>query len=584
VLGPDFDKNPIAQQVALARRLMLAGDPQGSVLFEQTLVEVAAMADPLPRAQALIELARCHYDKGQSSRCYADAAAARDLAREHDWDYGQLEGLRLMSLAAQTVGDLGHALALAQQMLDKRGGSADPKQAWRVHTKLGSLLLASRRYAEGLHELRQAMIAGEAASPGMRRAATSNLVWALHRMANESTSRGEVQEAQGLRQEALALVPQIQTDSVREDDIDFGLIGGYLYVSGSVRLACGETGSHEILAQFALARRRKDRSLRASAFELLATQREQRGWIRRALALTLRAVRDGEAARDEEEQLRCIGMLARRQAACGLYGDAHRTLQRLLREQRRHAHTEGQAAVAAVRWNLDQQRERSQVLMARAEKLTTLGRLATGLMHDMAHPVGAIMLAADTAQAVLAKGRTEGLSKLYAGVAHEVERLRAQLLPLENFGQLRPLRVAQGDLRGAVDAALRLCMPRLSVESVAHSVAVPSIGVRADLDRLELAIANVIFNALDALEGRERKHVELSASTAEGWARLVIRDNGPGLSETAQAHLFEPFFTTKAPGLGLLISAESLASMGGTMAGANHAGGGAEFVLTLPLA
>ena len=283
-----------------------------------------------------------------------------------------------------------------------------------------------------------------------------------------------------------------------------------------------------------------------------------------------------------------LAVLMQRQAAAGLHLDACRNAQWLLQARRRQGNAEGQAAVAAVRWRLEQQRERSRDMLARADKLAALGRMASGLVHDMSHPLGAIMLASGTVDAALAQGRTAHVAAAYAGIVQQAERLREQLQRLATFGRHRPLRIDEIDLRAVVDAGLRLCAARLETDAVDYRVDVPAITVRADPERLELAIANVLFNAVDAMEGCKDRCIELRADIAGPHAQLSIRDHGPGLSEEARCRLFEPFFTTKqrgrGVGLGLVVSAESMALMHGRIEGRNHCGGGAEFVFSLPLA
>jgi two-component system C4-dicarboxylate transport sensor histidine kinase DctB len=126
------------------------------------------------------------------------------------------------------------------------------------------------------------------------------------------------------------------------------------------------------------------------------------------------------------------------------------------------------------------------------------------------------------------------------------------------------------------------------VERVAYAEAVPSIAVQVDPQRLALALAHQVFNAADALRGRADPQVRIEASTLEDAVELRVDDNGAGLSDAVRAKLFEPFFTTKPEGqglgLGLAISAESLAAMGGRIVAANRPQGGARFTIRLPLA
>ncbi len=73
---------------------------------------------------------------------------------------------------------------------------------------------------------------------------------------------------------------------------------------------------------------------------------------------------------------------------------------------------------------------------------------------------------------------------------------------------------------------------------------------------------------------------------ADALLHLSLHDSGAGIALEVRPHLFEPFFTTKQPGkglgLGLALSAESMASMNGRVEAANHSEGGAVFTLVLP--
>ena len=95
----------------------------------------------------------------------------------------------------------------------------------------------------------------------------------------------------------------------------------------------------------------------------------------------------------------------------------------------------------------------------------------------------------------------------------------------------------------------------------------------------------MLLNALDAVANAEVRRVEVSAAQQDGRIHLLIRDHGPGISQTAVSRLFEPFFTTKLPGqglgLGLAISRMIVEEFGGAIEAANHAAGGAEFRIVL---
>jgi signal transduction histidine kinase len=85
---------------------------------------------------------------------------------------------------------------------------------------------------------------------------------------------------------------------------------------------------------------------------------------------------------------------------------------------------------------------------------------------------------------------------------------------------------------------------------------------------LEQVVANLVQNALDATQGRERRHVLVRVYAASGEARISVRDNGPGVPAALRQRIFEPFFTTKGErgtGLGLVLVRHAVSRMGGTL-------------------
>ncbi len=86
----------------------------------------------------------------------------------------------------------------------------------------------------------------------------------------------------------------------------------------------------------------------------------------------------------------------------------------------------------------------------------------------------------------------------------------------------------------------------------------------------------------------ERKVIEIALTATSKTVTLSIRDSGPGVSEPEK--VFDPFYSTKdqggssGMGLGLSISHGIIGSFGGTLTCRNNAHGGAEFIISLPLA
>jgi signal transduction histidine kinase len=111
--------------------------------------------------------------------------------------------------------------------------------------------------------------------------------------------------------------------------------------------------------------------------------------------------------------------------------------------------------------------------------------------------------------------------------------------------------------------------------------------VHADYNALLRAFRNVVRNAVEAIDQNGRvRQLYVDVRRMEGnRVRIAIRDSGPGLSEAAQERLFEPDFTTKirGTGLGLAVARQTFRMHGGDIEAQNVDGGGAEFIVDLPL-
>ena len=146
-------------------------------------------------------------------------------------------------------------------------------------------------------------------------------------------------------------------------------------------------------------------------------------------------------------------------------------------------------------------------------------------------------------------------------------------------------RVTTG-LAPIVDRACTIARPRLARSGVQLDVrldeALPDVDANAP--QLELALLNLITNALDAMP--EGGTLTIHGTADGGGVRLEVADSGPGIPADLLPHLFEPWVTTKpvghGTGLGLGIVREVLAALGGEIHAANRAGGGAVFTIDLP--
>jgi len=111
--------------------------------------------------------------------------------------------------------------------------------------------------------------------------------------------------------------------------------------------------------------------------------------------------------------------------------------------------------------------------------------------------------------------------------------------------------------------------------------------VRLGIGELEQVISNLVINALDAVIEDEGEIV-VRVAPGDGNVRIVVEDNGPGVSAQDAPHIFDPFYSTKAigsgTGLGLAVVYGMVRDVGGEVEVERSAAGGAKFVVILPAA
>jgi len=219
-----------------------------------------------------------------------------------------------------------------------------------------------------------------------------------------------------------------------------------------------------------------------------------------------------------------------------------------------------------------------------------LRRFIADASHELRTPLAAVRAYAELFERG-ASTRPEDLQRSMSGITRESERMSLlvdDLLLLARLDEGRPLERKPVDLAQvvaeAVDAA-RVVEPDRPIE-----LSVEEVTVTGDQARLRQVLDNLFANARSHTPAGTRVSVDLER--VDGHARLSVADRGPGLTEEQAARVFERFYradTSRARasggvGLGLSIVAAVTEAHGGTAEAKPTPGGGATFVVTLPLA
>ena len=235
-----------------------------------------------------------------------------------------------------------------------------------------------------------------------------------------------------------------------------------------------------------------------------------------------------------------------------------------------------------------------------AERLSSLGRIAQGVAHELNTPLATIRtLAADMGAALSSVPDARGEER--AALLLDLEE-SASLIHDETgrLGRITHALLAGGDLvRGRIDGSVTLsaalergCALVLAgarrTTRVDIDASVEHVSVVADPDRLVQVIVTPVQNASDAMRERGEGCVRIWAQKElSGFVALHFADDGPGIAENIRSRLFEPFATTKpqgeGTGLGLYTSYMLVQAMRGTLALENRREGGACAILRLPI-
>jgi two-component system, NtrC family, sensor kinase len=229
-----------------------------------------------------------------------------------------------------------------------------------------------------------------------------------------------------------------------------------------------------------------------------------------------------------------------------------------------------------------------------ADRLTTVGKLAAGLAHELGTPLNVVSGRAK----MVARGKTtpEETLEYAAIIAEQSDRMAAIIRQLLDYARVRSPRKATHELRGLVDQTLLLLKPLAEKRGVTLSLRDGSpLDCEVDRQQLQQALTNIVVNAIHASGDGSAVMLEVDRQTsnhdpshpAEEHAVIRVEDQGDGMAPDTLDHIFDPFFTTKpigeGSGLGLSVSQGIVREHGGSLGVESERGRGSTFSIHLPL-
>jgi signal transduction histidine kinase len=194
----------------------------------------------------------------------------------------------------------------------------------------------------------------------------------------------------------------------------------------------------------------------------------------------------------------------------------------------------------------------------RAERLASLGTLTAGIAHEINNPVGAALLTAETALSLLQE--TDARPRVAAclvNIVKSMERCGEIVRNILKFSRDDPAEKGACDLAEVARHVLDYVRPFADGHGCKLVSWLPEAQLKifANPLEIELILINLVHNAVEATA--KQILVKVSPSVDGSQVRVVVADDGKGMSATEQQHVFDPFYTTRittgGTGLGMSI-------------------------------
>ena len=231
-------------------------------------------------------------------------------------------------------------------------------------------------------------------------------------------------------------------------------------------------------------------------------------------------------------------------------------------------------------------------LLVQYEKKAIISRFSAGIAHEILNPTTIISSRLQMMEAN--KDLSKELKQSLKVCKDQIQRIVKISHDLRQTAHPSPSKHTLCNMGLIIRKALS-AMDTLSASnnvqcSLSISEDIPLIEL--DHDKIERVVLNLIFNALDAMEGKEEKILTIALhstdkSKDQNHILISIADTGIGIPEEDMPEIFEPFFTTKisgkGTGLGLSVCHGTIMEHGGNIWAENNDAGGATFFISLPI-
>ncbi len=220
--------------------------------------------------------------------------------------------------------------------------------------------------------------------------------------------------------------------------------------------------------------------------------------------------------------------------------------------------------------------------LRRAEQSAVVGRLASGIAHEIRNPLNFINLSIDHLRAKFEPGGEA--AHILGMIKDEIGRLNRMVSDFLSYGRPARLKLKELDARVLIDEVVRLVSAQAHEQGVSidiHTEPVESASIQGDAEQLKTCFSNLMINAIQAMPGGGSLRVTLKP--AEQDLVIEFEDTGSGIEADEIEQVFEPYYSTKETGigLGLPLTKKIIEEHSGRIEATSTPGEGAKFIVTL---
>lgn len=187
--------------------------------------------------------------------------------------------------------------------------------------------------------------------------------------------------------------------------------------------------------------------------------------------------------------------------------------------------------------------------MQQAERLSAIGKMASGIAHEINNPLGVIQCYADLVKDAVDDPETQKDVNIILKHTRSAKKVVQDLL---NLSRPRPTLSGTCDINAVIESKLEVFKAQAGPKKICVStdLAQDLPEIACDTTIIEQILTNLWLNAVDALQEKGNKITLSTQRDGDNDIRMTIQDNGPGIPDDVIPQIFDPFYTTKAVGKG----------------------------------